>query len=431
MLENASDIIWSLLIIFLIVISVYCSYKYFKYVHKSISSEHKTTFREVIGPLSISLGSIIGTGALIGVLGSIGKLYISDQIYIEAIVGWSFIGALFLIPIAYLEAIVSKVTCMSPKKYIQVFLSKKAAIVYAVFLFLLYSVGFAGFQIQGINSIAVLFSERILNYQVTHIQVFIFIMIPILIFIYFILKSKNNDLFVNALSVLIAIAVILYLVFAFIFMWKTLDYLPVFFQNMLIGMKNPINSIIGIPLGIILAFQRIIQSSSLGIGAYGSASLESDSTPKAAGLIALFSSLITIFIAIFITSYIISYGLNNDIVTIQSSDSVLLLQNYLKTAAAVTGRFGIVVIGIFTLFSGITTLLGSYYYIPLIFNIGKNETINLYLSFVFIATIIAIFGGTIVFGIVNSLLLIVTTLNILALFLYYKKINRNELMLKK
>ncbi len=91
MINNISNITWALFLPFLIVVSIYLIYKYNKDFKKNIATE-KLELKRVIGQTSISLGTMIGTGAIIGVLGSLATMYINGQAYFEAIIFWALIG---------------------------------------------------------------------------------------------------------------------------------------------------------------------------------------------------------------------------------------------------------------------------------------------------------------------------------------------------
>ena len=89
----------------------------------------------------------------------------------------------------------------------------------------------------------------------------------------------------GAMTYMIGTAVAGYFIFFTIFVVKTYDYIPTFFQGMIEGMKNPVNAMMGVPLGFILGMQKIIQTAETGLGALAMAAQESDSKPREAAMI--------------------------------------------------------------------------------------------------------------------------------------------------
>lgn len=430
LISGISTSLWSVFLPLVIVSSIYLAIKFFGTIQKETTKKSKLKVSQIVGPVAVSLGAMIGTGAIIGVLGSVASLHISGQNYTEAIVGWALVGALVLLPIAYIETVVAKTTKMAPKQYIGKFLNTKLATIYAVCFATMYILGFGGFQFQGINSTVSILTDNFLNTSVTTMQSYLFIAVPLLIIVSIVVLTKKHKLFINVMAYFIGIAVVLYLMFLAVFVFKTSDYLPTFFSNMVEGMANPMTSMIGIPVGMIISFQRIIQTSEPGLGGLAMSSLESDSEPRAAGIISLGTSTLTIFIAVFTTSYITSYGYANGWIDLSNADSYNLLQGFFLTGWHVAGVFGVIIMLLFTILSAITTLLGSFYYLNVLFKMNENMQIAIYIGILFIASILATFGGGIIFEVVDLLIFVVTGINVLALLVYNKN-GYKEYKLKK
>ncbi len=421
-IELISDILWSLFLPFIIIAGLYMIFKFFSKVKKQTTSKSGVKISQIIGPVAISLGAMIGTGAIIGVLGSIASLKIAGQNYVEAIVGWSILASVILVPISYIETVVAKTTNMSPKEYVAKFLNPKLGAIYGISFIIMYIFGFGGFQFQGINStITIITNNFIDGGQLSLIQRYLFIVIPLLIFVSLIVITKKHKLFISVMAYCIGIAVSLYLLFLIIFTFKTFDYIPVFFSNMLEGMKNPITFLLGVPTGMILSFRRVIQTSEPGLGALAMSSLESDSKPRTAGVISVGTSTLTIFISIITTTYLTSYGSAQGIIDLSSTDTLVLLDGFFNTGYEVVGLFGILTMMTFTILSGVTTLLGSYYFLSMLLNLEENVEIFIYILLLFIAGTLAIFGGGIIFDAVDLLLFVVAGINILALTTYVYK----------
>ncbi|MFV0288911.1 MAG: alanine:cation symporter family protein [Mycoplasmatales bacterium] len=423
MINILSNILWLLFIPFIIVMGIYVIYKYIVSVRSKIETE-QIKVSKIIGQISISLGTMIGTGAIIGILGSISSLYLSGQEYFEAIVFWAIIGSLVLVPLAYLETIVAKTMHMNPKEYISVLLSKKAAIVYALAFCLLHIFGFCGFQIQGINSAITIITDGFFDINLTQIQRFLLIVVPLLIFVGIIILTKKHDVFINAMSFFIGIAVILYFIFAILFVLKTNNYVNIFLGNIFKGVTNPVTSLIGIPLGMVASFQRICQSSEPGLGAFALSSLDNDVKAKPAAAVSALSATITVFVAIFITTYIMSYANYTGQVNLQVMDSLQILTGFFYTAYNILGYFGVFTLTIFTIFSGITTILGSYYFLKTLFKLSFIKEFSVYMLFLILAGIFAIFGTDFIFNLIDLLMFIVAFINVVTIFIFIKKFHK-------
>lgn len=413
--------VWAIFLPLLLLCSLFIGIKFFLKVQKKTTIPGKLDPRDIIGPAAISMGAMIGTGAIIGVLGSMTSLVANGQIYFEAIAGWTVIGALILIPICYIETVVCKVTKMTPKSYISKFLSPKLGVVYAYAFILLYVFGFGGFQVQGINSAITIIVEGMFHITVSPLMRYIVLVLPLLAIVSAIVLAKKHEVFISAMAFMIGAAVIMYFVMIIIFVAKTNAYIPTYIDHIIAGMSNPVTAGIGLPLGFTVAVQRITQTSEPGLGALAMSSVDSDSEPRAAGLISLIPAITTVFLAIFVTSYITSYGASAGIIDLATADSLGALAGYFATCYQVVGNFGLITITIFTVLSGITSLLGSYYFLSVLLENSENKNIAIYITLIFTAGTLAIFGGAIIFEAVDLLLFIVTGINVFAILLFMTK----------
>ncbi|MGL4874372.1 MAG: hypothetical protein ACRC30_06945 [Clostridium sp.] len=413
-LNSFSNMIWAVFIPVLILASLYISIKIIFKVQKQITSGCTLTLKKVVGPAAISLGNMLGTGAIIGVLGSLSQTAAEGQHFIEALCFWALVGALFLIPLTYCETLIAKVTKLSPKDYISKFITPKAGLIYALCFIVLFIFGFGGFQFSGINAAFAITASKSFNITLTTPQLFWFIAFPVILILSLIVLTKKNDLFLNALTLIISVAIILYLSFFIYFLFKTKSYLPVFFKDMGKAIENPVAMYIGIPVGIVLGMQRTIQTASLGLGALAIAAEEADNEPIPAALISSISGLIAVFIAIFATSYITSYGVSHSLIQLPSGSFKRLIGFY-NTGISVTGIFGLISIAAFSVLSGVASLLGPYFYLQKLLNIKENYKIAIYILLISIAGILAVVGFSIVFALVNFLLFLVCGINVIAL----------------
>ena len=265
-----------------------------------------------------------------------------------------------------------------------------------------------------------------MNIELTLAQRYLFIVIPVIALVGLIVLSKKDDIFMNAMTYMIGTAVAGYLIFATLFVVKTSSYIPEYVSGMIQGVMNPVNAMVGIPLGLILGMQKVLQTVETGLGCLAMSAQQSDSEPREAGVISLIPSIMTLFIAIFITSYIASYGIEAGTIDYSLGlNSLERLSTFFDTAASVTGVFGIIVLSLFTVLSALTTILGSYYYLRKLFKKNAaNKNIAIYLGLIIAAGTLAIFGANVVFEAVDLLLLVCCAINVIALAVFANKASK-------
>lgn len=409
-----SNSIWPFFLPFMLLLGLYISFMFIAKIQPVTTEKSNLNFKNIIGPASISLGAMVGTGAIIGVLGSLSKLYEYGQIHIEAMAMWAIIGSTIMVPVSYCEVVISKILNMTPKKYIATFISPGASLIYCISFIILYILGVGGFQFSGIDSVVTIMTDRFSGIELTQFQRYLFIIIPILIVLATIVLTRKHSVFINSMTYMIFSAVILYFIFFIIFIVRTKSFVPIFFRGMIEGMKQPLSMLIGVPAGFILGMQRVMQTAEPGIGAMAMAAVEADSEPREAGQISLIPTVITILIAIFVTCYITAYGISIGVFSLPA-DGVERLGGYFLTAEKVTGKFGLVLLCVFTVLSAMTTLLGSYFFLGQLFHNSETKNIKIYLGIILLAGTLAVFGFNIIFDIVDLLLFVVAALNMIAL----------------
>ena len=79
LITKASDAIWPVFLPFILVVGAIMSVRSIVIIQKKATEPAKLNMKNVIGPASISLGAMIGTGAIIGVLGALSKLSSNGQ----------------------------------------------------------------------------------------------------------------------------------------------------------------------------------------------------------------------------------------------------------------------------------------------------------------------------------------------------------------
>ena len=415
-----SDLIWPVFLPFMLVLGVFISVRVIFVINRRTTRRATLNPKNIIGPASISLGAMIGTGALVGVLGSLSNLVGKGQIRFEAIVFWAVLGAAVMIPVSYSETVSSKVMKRVPVDYISFLLNPFVGVVFAVAFAALYIFGFGGFQFSGIDAVVTIVAEKYGGIMFSQMQRYLYIIIPVLLIVALIVLSRKHSLFIRSMSFMIGIAVVAYVLFFTVFIVRTSDYIPVFFARMMEGVANPTSAMLGMPLGFVLAMQRVLQTAETGLGAMAMAAVESDSDPREAGLISLIPTVITVFIAIFVTTYIASYGVDAGLIS-YPAETVGRLSGYINTAEKVTGLLGLIVLCLFTVLSAMTTLLGSYFFLNQLFHNRENVNCVIYLAIILCAGTLAVFGFNLVFDAVDLLLFLVAGINMIALTVYAAK----------
>ena len=424
LITKVSDAIWPVFLPFILVVGAIMAVRSIVIIQKKATEPAKLNMKNVIGPASISLGAMIGTGAIIGVLGALSKLSANGQANIEAMAVWALIGSLIMLPVSYSETLNSKIMGKTPKEYIGDLINPKLGILYAVCFVALAVFGFGGFQFSGIDSVAATIMNNKFGVELSLVQRYLFIVVPVILVVGALVLSKKHELFMGAMTYMIGTAVAGYFIFFTIFVVKTYDYIPTFFQGMIEGMKNPVNAMMGVPLGFILGMQKVIQTAETGLGALAMAAQESDSKPREAAMISLIPTAVTIFVSIVVTSYIASYGVEVGTLALlnadgTAADTVTRLGGYFKTAEHVVGIFGLVVLSAFTVLSALTTILGSFYYTTKLFkNNSANKNIAIYLVLIIAAGTLAVFGANVVFEAVDLLLFVLSGINVTALAIF-------------
>ncbi|MGL4914295.1 MAG: hypothetical protein ACRC3Y_17880 [Romboutsia sp.] len=412
-----SNVIWPVFIPFLILVGMYVSIQVIFNIRHLTTTECKLNFKYVIPQASVTLGAMMGTGTIIGFLGALSKLSLSGQIYVEAVGLWALIGSIILVPISYCETLIAKIVNLSPREYIKNFVSKEASIFYVVSLILLYVFAIGGVQFSGIDAIMITALNRVSNIQLTEIQRYIYISVPIIILIAVIILNNREKVFIKYMIGMVLATVVVYFIFFGLFTAKTHYYIPVFIERMVIGFKNPTSMLFGIPLGLIFGMQRVIQIAEPGLGTLAMAANKSDASPRVAGFISLILTMTLIVVSIIVTSYIASYGIHEGIITF-SAKGVQKLVLYFETVISVTGNFGLIILFIFIVLSGMTTLLGGYFLLNNILTKNKKRNNVIYLLLISLGSMLAVFRFDMIFNILDILLFISIALNITALAMF-------------
>lgn len=417
LLRIISNIAWPVFIPFLILVGIYVSVQVIFNIRHLTTERSKLNFKYIIPQTSVTLGAMVGTGTIIGFLGALSKLSISGQIYVEAVAIWALIGSIVLIPISYCETLIAKIVNLSPREYIGKFISKNAGEMYVLSLIFLYVFAIGGVQFTGIDAIMITALDKVSNIELSPIQRYIYIVIPIIGIVSIVIFNKREKIFIKSMIGMILVAIAFYFVFFGLFTLKTAHYIPTFIERMIVGFKNPTSILFGIPLGLIFGMQRVIQIAEPGLGTLAMAASKSEASPRVAGFISLTLTMTLVVVSIIVTSYIASYGMNEGTISL-STKGVYKLVSYFETVISVTGNFGFMILFIFIVLSGMTTLLGGYFLLNNILDNSKYKNNIIYIILVFMGSVLAIFKFDMIFNILDLLLLISIGLNISALAMF-------------
>ena len=423
LIYQINDYSWSIYLPVLLVLGTYVNFMVLKNRNKwDNTNSVPLTFAKVKGSLSISLGSKIGTGAIIGVLAAMWQGSNQGSSSGLGIIVWTLLSMLVLVPISYSEVFLTQITKLTPRQFINKKLNPKLGTIYGLGLVMLYCFGFVGFQLTGIQTVIRFVSNQYFQIQFSTTTTLAFIIVPILVITAIIILSRNHQFFINILSFVIFFVIVSYILFFLAFLFLTADFIPVYFDQIINSVTDLQSASTGILVGLIIASQRIIQISETSLGTSALASFNSKNTPRQESLIQTLATLISIGLAVIITSYIYAYGLETfDNITIADNTFDRLI-GFLSTIYSVTGYAGLFIIVCFFILSGFSTILGSFHFLDSTLNLSEWNRIYIYLILIFISGTLSVFDFNLVFEATNILMFIVGLINIFALSVaIYKK----------
>ena len=178
---------------------------------------------------------------------------------------------------------------------------------------------------------------------------------------------------------------------------------------------------IGLPIGLILGFQRIIQISETGLGTSALASSDRKNKPREEALLQVIATLITLFVAVVITSYIFAYGRSHIEGVSLTGNGFNRIVGYIDTVFSITGNYGLVVVLVFFLFSGYCTVLGSFHFLNRTIRSSDNSKIVFYLILISISGLLSVSNFSFIFDVVDLLMFVVGSTVILGLYRFISK----------
>lgn len=410
-----SNIIWAVTMPFIIIITIIISIKIiFKIKNKTTNNDGIKVIKTFKNSM-VTMGTIIGTGALVGVLGSLSTMASEGQAYIEGVCIWGLVGLLILAPFAYSETLMARIVKLSTKDYIKKFLGVKVANLYKIIFIIMFVFGFGGFQFSAINAAVNIVLIKSGGQNLNTIDTFLMIVVPLMIILSIVVLLKKEGLILKALTMLTTISVSLYIIFFFVFLFKTNNYIPVFLHRMHDSITDPVSMMIGMPLGLMVGIQKLMQTADVGIGIFGMAAKGSKGNDREAALASAIVLLMLFIVGILATTYITSYGVEHHDMILKTTNANVLLGFY-NSAISVTGIFGLIAVAGFSILTGVSALLGRYYYLKRITDFSENKIIAMYIVLVSITGVFAVFGFSIVFNVVNLLIFVTFAINLTAIY---------------
>jgi Na+/alanine symporter len=177
---------------------------------------------------------------------------------------------------------------------------------------------------------------------------------------------------------------------------------------------------LGMPIGLVIGLQRIIQISETGLGTSAIASSDSENSPRREALIQMIATIISVMIAVLITSYIFTYGRYNVSGVELVGNGFVRISGYFESIKDVLGMGGIWLVLIFFVISGMTTVLGSFHFMNRSMAGTENVKIAIYLALISTSGILSINSFDVIFDIADLLMFVVSAINILAMLSYIK-----------
>lgn len=373
-------------------------YKLFKIIKKSNSSNYKALF--------------MGMGAKIGV-GSIAGIALAIYIAGPGVLLWIWIINILSSILTYCESYLglkykNHNSSGGIFNYIKNGLNNKyLAIIYTLILIFVYSVGFIGIQ-----------SNTIIK-SITHISdINTILIITILILTLSLIIFSKIDSVIDFMSKLVPIMCFLYLILGLFILVKYKDNIPNIIYLIIKEGTSPNKNLLNI---IAIGMQRGMFATESGIGTSSIASSISNDKPYIGGLFQLLGIHFITLVIITITGLIV---INSNYNYIGSLNGIELILNIFNIHYGVVGSIFLVIIII--LFA-ISTIISGYYYMIRGIKFIKNNLDNLdyfilKLTVIILTILGAIVESTIIWQIIDTLIIFLLFINIYSLFKLRKNI---------
>jgi len=428
LITKLTEYAWVIYLPLLLFLGSYVNYMVFRNKNTwDLTPPAPLSLKRIQSSLSISLGSKVGTGAIIGVLAAMWQNSDGGTSSGLGIIFWIFIAMFVLVPITYSEVFLTQLCKLTPRDFINKNLNMKAGTIYGLGLIILYCFGFVGFQLTGIQTVVRFVSHEYFGFEFSASTALLYIIIPILTVTAIIVLLRSYQFFVNILSFTIFFIILLYILFFVYFVFITSDFIPIYAYKVFDSALDLKSASTGILAGLIIAAQRIIQISETSLGTSALSSSDRQNTPKQESLIQTMATLLSIGIAVIITTYIYAYGLETFDQVSLANNTFDQLIGFLFTVYNVSGYTGLFIIVCFFVLSGFTTILGSFHFLNSTLNLKVQQRIYIYLTLIFISGFLSILHFDLIFEITSLLMFIVGLINVFAVTIFvYKKKHRKQ-----
>lgn len=436
-MDLANKILWAIATVFIVVSSVYFSFKlkfiqfHFKEMFHNLF--HKQKGQEGIGPfqvLMMTLAGRLGVGSIAGIalaiyLGGVGSIF------------WLWVMAIFSSVLAYAETVIGIVYKKSdgkdiykggPAYYLSDGLGKKRlGAVYAILILVCYIGGFLGIQSNTITK-SIQEIKPVSSY---------FVGVVIVVVTSFIIFGGVKKI-ASATGKIVPIMTLAYLVVAFYIIVINYQLLPSLLGQIIKEAFHFKSFISGFFTSFIVGIQRGIFSNEAGLGTGSiAASTSSSDNPSSQGYIQI--------LGIYITSLLICTATAFIIMTSNYSPSLFTDVNGIEITQTAfqyhLGNVGNTFIFVSILLFAFSTILTGYYYGESSLKYFMDSIKPIYLILLKIVTLIVVFLGcilssTILWKLVDILVALLAIINIYALIglreeivkelEYYKMIKHRE-----
>lgn len=396
MIDFFNSVIWSIVIIFLLIISILYSKKLNFLQLKIYKLLSPLKNKDNIKALCISLGGKIGVGSLSGIAiaiyyGGIGVIF------------WIWLCSLITSIISYVETYLGVIYKEKDNSGVFYYLKKglnnnKLSYLYAIILLFTFVIGFNSIQT---NTIIKLFNVD---------NILIIKSILMIIFIYIIFKGKE---IVGKISViLVPIMMLIYIIIGIYIIINNINLISNVFNNIIKEIFNKRTFLSGLLIGI----QRSVFATEVGTGSSSIATSGVKDTPHNQGLSQIFGVHFISLVVCTITFFIVVLSNYNNL-SFTDINGIELISYAFKYHL---GKQGNILLIIITFLFSFSTVISCYYYgeISLKF-LTKITKIKLFIYKIIVLLFIYLgmtLKATLIWSLVDIFLGILTLINIYALY---------------
>lgn len=407
-----SNILWILVIILIIFISLYLTFKLkgiqfklFKMIKELFRNNSKSDINS-FKTLMLTLAGKIGVGSIAGVAMAI---YISGP----GTLFWLWFISLLSIPIVYAETYLgikyreknsNNEYCGGPAYYIKNGLkNNKLGMIYSIVIIITYIIGFVGIQSNTITKSLI----SVINIKSIIIGIILSIITSFIIF-------GGIKKIIDTTSKIVPIMTFMYIFLGLFVIIKNIDIIPSIFKIIIDSAFDYKSFGVGFITMIIIGIQRGIFSNEAGIGTGSiAASVNQDNNIVSSSYIQMLGVYITSFLICTITGLMViisNYGILN-ITDPNGIEIALFSFNYHF------GNIGNILLVILILLFAFSTILSAYYYGEVSLNYFKKKNINI-LRFLLIMMVLlgTIFSSTYIWMFIDINVSILALINLYAIY---------------